>query len=58
MLAGIIMTTVRMIPVVTLVAGLGLLVGIVSLGVYGAVTPSRVVPSGVSLTSPEAEKAS
>ena len=41
MLAGIIMTTARMIPMFTLVAGMGILVGMVSLAVYGAVASRR-----------------
>ncbi len=56
MLEAIIMTTLRMIPVVTLFAALGLLVGIVTLAVVGAIASRRRQESGVAL-SPEAEEA-
>lgn len=51
MLGGIIATTIRMVPIVTLVMGLGILIGVVSLVVYGAFASRREANEAIGVAS-------
>lgn len=51
MLGGIIATTIRMVPIVTLVMGLGILIGVVSLVVYGAFASRREANEAIGMAS-------
>lgn len=56
MLEGIVATTIRMIPFVTLVAALGILIGMISLAVYGVFVSRRErreAGAAIALTSPD-----
>lgn len=58
MLEGIVATTIRMVPFVTLVAALGILIGMISLAVYGAFVSRKEVDTAISLTSTDVKRAS
>ncbi len=58
MLEGIVATTIRMIPFVTLLAALGILIGMISLAVYGAFASRREASATIALTSPDVKRAS
>ena len=58
MLGGIIATTIRMVPIVTLLMGLGILIGVVSLVVYGAFASRREANKAIGMAAQDIKQTS